>query len=247
LTGVLHATLLRIRAESLRLRGFELCTSGLQPFAARADDVRMQRRLALPLLSAMILAVPSTAAAQTPVDDATAARLFADAALRAQPEIVAASQQLEALGVPVECEVNVPRKRRARVIELRNSLHVAHTIAGFTRTVGPVLTRASNELHGVHTTDASLRSGRTGWRRLRRTYASFAALPAADVCAQVRAYVRNGFRHTRSTRRTMRAFHAMMAWDTRDVDRRMATAVTRLVELGIPASEADAFDGELGE
>ena len=45
----------------------------------------------------------------------------------------------------------------------------------------------------------------------------------------------------------MRAFHAMMAWDTRDADRRLATAVSRLVELGIPAAEADAFDGQLGE
>ena len=98
-----------------------------------------------------------------------------------------------------------------------------------------------------NTTDTALKSGRTGWRRLRRTYADFAALPAANVCAQVRAYVRNGYRHTPATRRAMRAFHAMMAWDTRDVDRRMAAAVSRLVELGIPAAEADAFDGELGE
>ena len=143
--------------------------------------------------------------------------------------------------------MRVPRKRRARVTELRNSLHVAHTIAGFTRTLGPVLTRTSNELHGVDTTDAALKSGRTGWRRVRRAYADFAALPAGNVCAQVRAYVRNGYRHTPETRRAMRAFHAMMAWDTRDVDRRMATAVARLVELGIPAAEADAFDGELGE
>ena len=45
----------------------------------------------------------------------------------------------------------------------------------------------------------------------------------------------------------MRAFHSMMAWDPRDVDRRMAAAVSRLLELGIPAAEADAFDGELGE
>jgi hypothetical protein len=208
----------------------------------------MQRRLVLSLLSAMIVAVlPSAAAAQAPVDDATAARLFTDAALRAQPEIAAASQQLEALGQPVQCDVRGSRKRRARVTELRNSLHVAHTIAGFTRTVGPVLARASNELHGVNTTDAALKSGRTGWRRLRRTYAGFAELPAADVCAQVRAYVRNGYRHTRETRRAMRAFHAMMAWDTGDIDRRMAGAVTRLVELGIPAAGADAFDGQLGE
>ena len=62
-----------------------------------------------------------------------------------------------------------------------------------------------------------------------------------------RTNVRNGYRHTSATRRAMRAFHAMMAWDTRDVDRRMAAAVNRLVELGIPAAEADAFDGELGE
>ena len=59
--------------------------------------------------------------------------------------------------------------------------------------------------------------------------------------------MRNGFRHTRATRRTARAFHATMAWDTTDIDRRMAAAVERLVELGVPASEADAFDGELGE
>jgi hypothetical protein len=205
----------------------------------------MQRPLVLSLLSVVIFAFPATAAAQ--IDDATAARLLTDAALRAQPEIAAASQQLEALGEPAQCDFNVPRKRRARVIELRNSLHIAHTIAGFTRTVGPVLSRASNEMHGVGTTDAALKSGRTGWRRLRRTYAGFAALPAADPCAQVRAYVRNRLRHTPETRRAIRAFHAMMAWDTRDVDRRMTGAVTRLIELGIPTAEADAFDGELGE
>jgi hypothetical protein len=206
----------------------------------------MQRKLVIFLLAAA--AFPATAAAQTaPVDDRTAARAFADTALRVAPEIAAASQQLEGLGSTVECDVRVPRRRRAAVTELSNSLHAAHVIAGFTRTVGPVLLRASNELHGVQTTDAALRSGRTGWRRLRRTYASFAALPAANVCAQVRAYARNRFRHTPATRRAMRAFHAMMAWDTRDVDRRMAAAVARLIELGVHPSEADAFDGELGE
>jgi hypothetical protein len=208
----------------------------------------MQRRLVLSLLSGLIgAAVPAVASAQSPVDDTTAARLFTDTALRAAPEVATASQQLEALGRPPACDVTVARKRRAQATELRNSLHIAHTIAGFTRTVAPVLVRASNELHGVNTSDAALKSGRTGWRRLRRTYAGFAELPAADVCVQVRGFVRNGHRHTPSTRRTMRAFHAMMAWDTRDVDRRMSTAVARLIELGIPVSEADAFDGELGE
>jgi hypothetical protein len=112
------------------------------------------------------------------------------------------------------------------------------------------LERASHELHAVQTTDAVLRSGRTGWRRMRRmrrTYAGIAELPRASVCAQLRAYVRTGYRHTGETRRAMRAFRAMTAWDTRDVDRRMAAAVERLIELGVPAAEADAFDGELGE
>ena len=132
--------------------------------------------------------------------------------------------------------------------ELRNSLHIAHTIAGFTRTVGPVLTRASHELHGVvaRRTRRSRAAAPAGAACAART-PGFAALPAADVCAQVRGYVRNSYRHTPETRRAMRAFHAMMAWDTRDVDRRMATAVSRLIELGIATAEADAFDGELGE
>lgn len=204
-------------------------------------------RRMLVLLVLVVAAFPAAAAAQAPVDDRTAARAFADAALRAQPEIAAASQQLEALGRSIDCRIRAPRRRRDTVTELTNSFNVAQVIAGFTRTVGPVLQRASNDLHGVNTTDGVLRSGRTGWRRLRRTYAGFAALPVADVCAQVRAYVRNGYRHTRGTRRAMRAFRAMMAWDTRDVDRRMAAAVARLIELGVPASEADAFDGDLGE
>ncbi len=205
----------------------------------------MFRRVTIALL--VLAAAPAAAAAQTPADDASAARAFADAALRAQPEIAAASQRLERLGEHPTCAVRVPERRRDEVTELRNSLHMAQTIAGFTRAVGPVLARTSNELHGVETTDAALRSGRTGWRRLRRTYAGFAELPKGSVCAQVRAYVRKGYRHTPATRRGMRAFHAMMAWDTTDMDRRMQAAVQRMIELGVPAADAAAFDGELGD
>ena len=46
---------------------------------------------------------------------------------------------------------------------------------------------------------------------------------------------------------TARSFHATPAWDTSDIDRRLARAVERLVELGVSAEDADAFDGELGE
>ena len=132
-------------------------------------------------------------------------------------------QSLEALGHDVRCAVDVPRRRRDAVNEVKSNLHFAQTIAGFTRAVGPVLTQASHDLHAVETADPALKSGRTAWRRLRRTYAGFAELPKANVCSQVRAYVRNGYRHTPETRRTMRAFHAMMAWDTADMDRACRT------------------------
>jgi hypothetical protein len=204
----------------------------------------MRRRFGITLLASLaVAATPATAAAATPEE---AARAFADAALGAQADIAAATEQLKRLDDPPACKVHAPRRKRAEVAELKTMLHVAHTIAGFTRQAGPALLRASTQLHGVETSDPALLDGRTAWRRLRRTYAGYATLPAGDACAEARAYARNGFRHTRVTRRTVRAFHAMMAWDTSDIDRRMKRAVERLVELGIPAAEADAFDGELG-
>jgi hypothetical protein len=205
----------------------------------------MRRRFAIAALASLaVAALPATAAAATPEE---AARAFADAALGVQTELAAATAQLKRLDDPPACRIRAPRRHRAEVAELKTMLHVAHTIAGFTRAAGPALLSASTRLHAVETSDPALLDGRTAWRRLRRTYAGFAELPAGDACAEVRAFARNGYRHTRATRRTVRAFHAMMAWDTSDVDRRMDRAVERLVELGVPAAEADAFDGELGE
>src|SRR5688572_12058602 len=59
--------------------------AGLERLPADADACPMRRRFAAALL--LLAAVPATAHAQTPVDDATAARAFADAALRAQPVV----------------------------------------------------------------------------------------------------------------------------------------------------------------
>jgi hypothetical protein len=205
----------------------------------------MRRRLAAALLTTAAAAAPATAAAAPPPE--AAARAFADAALDAQADLAVANRRLERLGDTPACRVRAPIRHRARVAELKTMFHMAHTIAGFTRAAGPALLRASRAMHGVDTDDAALKSGRTAWRRLRRIYEGFAALPVGSTCAQVRAYARNGFRHTPATRRTARAHRAMTAWDTTDIDRRMKRAVERLVELGIPAAEADAFDGELGE
>ncbi len=42
-----------------------------------------------------------------------------------------------------------------------------------------------------------------------------------------------------------RMYRRALGWDTSDIDRRLAAAVKRLVELGVPAADADAFDGDL--
>jgi hypothetical protein len=70
------------------------------------------------------------------------------------------------------------------------------------------------------------------------------ALPVR-FCSLQRDYVRGGFRITSEIARARRTFRLAMAWDTGDIDRRLARAVKRLVELGVPAADADAFDGEI--
>ena len=81
---------------------------------------------------------------------------------------------------------------------------------------------------------------------MRESYAGFAKLPVANVCDQIRAYVVRGYRHTRKTRRGVRAYGEMTGWNTTEIDRDLGAAVERLVELGVPAAEAGAFAGGLG-
>lgn len=216
----------------------------LQTGPPAADQGAMVRRLPILLAAAIVAALPAAAAAAKP-DERVAARAFADAALRAVPAIEEASAQLAAIGDPVSCDVPVPDSRRGEVDRLAGKLATARIIASFTRDVGPAMRRATRALDAVDTRDRALRHGRAAWHDVRSDYADFAEHPARDVCRQVGAYVDNGYEHTAGTRRGVRAYRAMVGWDTRSIDRRVKTAVERLVDLGVPAGEAAAFSGGL--
>ncbi len=219
------------------------------------------RLLSALLLAAALLALPATAMADKPDKDAkrespakpnngtaakSDARAFADAALRAALAIEAASAQLAAIGDPVACDFRVPDARRAEIDGLAGKLATARLIASFTRDAAPAVKRMTRALDAVETRDRALRRGRDAWHDVRSDYAGFAEHPDRSVCRQVRAYVDNGYRHTHGTRRGVRAYRAMTEWDTTSIDRRVKSAVERLVELGVPAGEAAAFAGGLG-
>lgn len=204
----------------------------------------MLRQLSILLAAALLAVLPATAVGAKR-DDRGAARAFADAALRAAPAIEEASAQLGAIGDPVSCELEVPASRQAEVDRLAGKLATAKIISSFTRDVGPAMRRATRALDAVDTDDRALRRGRAAWHDVRSDYAEFAEYPARDVCRQVGAYVDNGYKHTSGTRRGVRAYRAMVGWDTRRIDRRLKAAVERLTRLGVPADEAAAFAGGL--
>jgi hypothetical protein len=204
----------------------------------------MARKLFILLAVVALAALPAGAAAAKP-EKRAAARAFADAALRVAPVVEEASAQLAAIGDPVRCAVRVPGPRRGEVRGLAGKLATAKLIASFARDVGPAMKRMTRALDAVETGDRALRRGRAAWHDVRSDYAGFAQHPDRSVCRQVRAYVDNDFRHTGGTRRGVRAYRAMMEWDTSSIDRRVKAAVERLTELGVPADQAAAFAGGL--
>jgi hypothetical protein len=181
-----------------------------------------------------------TGATQAP-DERAAARAFADAGLRYQAAIEALEPQLDAL-------IERPERRCAERARRRSAEHRWDEINGLgsfqdeqrptARLVEPAVTRLSLELHAVETADPALRGGRTAVRRLRRTNAAVAALPPVNVCAEVRRLVASGFEPTPAIRRMRRAtaaFERVVAGD--DTERRVDRMVSRMQELGVPASE----------
>ena len=57
--------------------------------------------------------------------------------------------------------------------------------------------------------------------------------------------MRNGFHRTPAMRRAHRAMY--VADHTGGIDRRLERAITRLEELGVPAADADLFDGPFSD
>jgi hypothetical protein len=217
----------------------------LQPVGLAADTRHMSRRLTLAVF-AVLLAFPATAAA----DERDNARTFADVGLRAVTAIEAAQAGVERdSDSPPRCVTSRRLRKRGsdRQVQVMTEVYTAHWIARFTRAADPAVARAAAELQAVPTADPALKSGRTAWRRVHRMYARIAALAPAHYCSLQRDYVRNGFHVTPAIKRALRTYQLAMKWDTSDIDKRLAAAVKRLVELGVPAADADAFDGELDD
>jgi hypothetical protein len=212
----------------------------------------MPQHLTFALIAVVILvAVPATASAQAPLDERANAQAFADIGLRLAGEFETATTAMEASREePPGClsERRLARRLKRgpeRRVAALFDLYGAQVIGDFARAVDPAVARAASDMHAIRTADRGLRGGRTAWRRIHRVYASFAALPAADVCGEARALVRNGFRRTPAMRRAQRTLNA--ANHTGGIERRLERAVKRLSELGVPAADADLFDGPFSD
>jgi hypothetical protein len=201
----------------------------------------MSRRLTLAVF-ALLLFAPATAAA----DERDNARALADIGVRASAQISAIITSQSSFTAP-DCKVKrrLTRRGTAHQRDVAESMFEGHWIAGFARASQPVVTAAVADMQAVPTADPALRSGRTAWRRVARAYQRFSALPRVHYCSQLRDYVRGDFHLTRAMRAAVRLDRRANRWDTSDIDARLAAAVKRLVELGVPAADADAFDGDV--
>jgi hypothetical protein len=205
----------------------------------------MSRRLALTVFALLLLA-PATATAAA--DERDNARAFADIGVRATAAVEAAQAATDRAGaVAPRCTASHRLRVRGtkRQRDAVESLFAAQWIARYARRATPVVARAAAELQAVPTEDPALRSGRTAWRRVLHAYRRFGALESVHVCSEVRDYVRGDFRRTPAMVAAARMYRRAVGWDTSDIDARLAGAVTRLVELGVPTADADAFDGDI--
>ena len=199
----------------------------------------------------VLVAAPATASAQAPVDERANARAFADIGLQLAADFNAAVDVLD-VGLDAEpaClkERGLARRLRkapaSRLTEL-GEIQIVQSVGEFSRALEPAFASALPAMHAIQTADPALRGGRTAWRRIRLVYASMAAVPPADVCAEARTLVRDGFRRTPAMRRAHRAVY--VADHTGGIGRRLERAVTRLTELGVPAADADLFDGPFSD
>jgi hypothetical protein len=219
------------------------------PESPAAGTIADMSRWAAAIGVVLLLAVPAAAAGQAPPDERAAARAFADAALRFQGSVAPLEpryQQLSRGSLP-RCVPRLLRRvpeRRVRRILL---LPFTNFYGELGRLFEPALTRFSMELHAVQTPDPALRSGRTAWRRMRRVFATLAAIPPVDVCAEARTLIAGGFAPTPAIRRGLRLRALMERDPLDDFDRRVERAERRLIELGIPREQAQVFEDDVDD
>ena len=187
------------------------------------------------------------------MDERANARAFADIGLRLEDAIEpawdAAMEANRVIDVPACLNERLLAGRLLRAPDhlqrVLFDLHFGKELNDFARLAGPGMARAVADMQAIQTADPGLRGGRTAWRRIARVYATLAALPIVDICAQARAFVRSGYRPTPEMTRSRRT--RRMAGNAGGIDRRLARAVTRLEELGVPEADATVFDSLIGD
>lgn len=192
------------------------------------------------------LAAPAATAAQAPPDERAAARAFADAGLRLAAAVQAVEPKINRGLAPPRCARPLASRIPRRHLEDAYVLLLVHEFGRIARLVDAPLRAFTKDLHAVETADPALRGGRAAWRHARRLYVATGAFADLDVCAELRRFVDRGFRRTPAMRRTWRLAQAFARFGEDEFDRRIARAVARMRELGVPAAEAQAFGGDIG-
>jgi len=195
-------------------------------------------KIAYPFLLLALLA-PATASAQTPPpDERAAAQAFAAAAGRFTDAIAGPTNRYFAfMDHPTRrlpgCPAIPKRRLQGRVIITFNE-----RAREFVREIKPATLAFRSELADVATTDRALISGRAAWRRSGRELEL--VREPADVCAELSAWRRAGY--PRSTvRAALRELGALNDSGSGDRSRKLAEAVRRMGELGVPEEEAQLF------
>jgi hypothetical protein len=180
---------------------------------------------------------PGVAAA---ADERAAARAFADAVIRAEPQLAAAVPQMKAELDKVDFEGcalalrHAPRRHEARAL----GLFTTAMVSAWLRPVMDPLRQLMADLDAVQTKDPTLRSGRAAWRKGYKFFGRVAA--DTDACPRLVAWRIRGWRRPPARP----ALSLQSAGEFGGTNRKMRRAVARLVKLGVPRRDAKRFSGD---
>lgn len=189
----------------------------------------------LAVLLALLLA-PAAVAQEAP-DERAAAQAMADAGTRFDTAVEAKEDDADALERGARCRAavrRVPKQRRDEVVYFRTR----NTFRAIAALIRDDLGRLRTDLADVQTRDPALLSGRAAYRQGARL---FMALPEpGSLCAELRAWVRAGTPRSASRKALDEVVPVLQAFG-REYDRKLEAAADRMIELGVPAEQAEGF------
>jgi hypothetical protein len=196
-------------------------------------------RLALAFLLLLVGFAPAASAQAPPPDERVAAQAMADATVRFSKAVEDADDEAEeALGPRcAKIRREVPRERRRDYVYILTR----HSYRAVAAVVREDLGRLRTDLANAQTRDPALLSGRAAWRQLSR--ALMALPPAGNLCTELRAWVRDGAPRSEGREALAEAVRVLSV-SGREFDRKVNAASRRMIELGVPQSEAESFNSD---